>query len=208
MHIDYAIEIAASPGGGQDRAAVFTLPDDSLVVALADGAGGTGGGAAAAQSVIDAVGELARDDRHVGWVEVLTALDHDPSRLGHGQTTAVVLRIDASGIVGASVGDSGAWILSTGQNIVDLTALQHRKPLLGDNAIVTPCDSGPPGHSTLLVASDGLLKYVPRSDIARIATGPDLRSAAASLVDRARLPSGGLQDDIAVVLVRLGPRLE
>jgi hypothetical protein len=77
---EYAVEIARE---GQDRAAVIVRPD-GLVIALADGAGGTGNGAEAAQAVIDAVA-AGRD-----WQE----LDDDPARLGHGQTTAVVLSLD------------------------------------------------------------------------------------------------------------------
>jgi serine/threonine protein phosphatase PrpC len=202
MRFDHAIEIAASRGGGQDRAAVFTAADGSLVIALADGAGGTGGGTAAAQAVIDAVGAAVLNDRVGDWEELLAALDREPSRLGHGQTTAVVLRLDASGIVGTSVGDSGAWLIDDKLRVVDLAASQRRKPLLGSGAIVTPFAAGPIDSSTLLIASDGLLKYASPSDVAFIATQRDLREAASSLLARVRLPSGDLQDDAAIVLVR------
>lgn len=55
---------------------------------------------------------------------------------------------------------------------------------------------------TLLVASDGLLRYARRSDVARIASETDLAIAAHALVDLVRLPSGGLQDDVSIVLCR------
>jgi serine/threonine protein phosphatase PrpC len=201
MRFDHAIEIAASRGTGQDRAAVFSHASGSLVVALADGAGGTGGGAEAAQAVIDAVSTAVHADP-ASFEELLAALDREPARLGHGQTTAIVLRLDDLGIIGASVGDSGAWLIEGDHRIVDLTASQRRKPLLGSGAIVTPFAAGRIGSSTLLVASDGLLKYAPSSDVARIATQRDLREAASSLVVRVRLASGELPDDVAIVLAR------
>lgn len=203
MRFDHATDIAASRGGGQDRAASFTTADGGLIVALADGAGGTGGGGEAAQAVIDAVDAAVHDGRIGQWDELLADLDRAPARLGYGQTTAVIARTDASAIVGASVGDSGAWLIGDDLRIVDLTASQHRKPLLGSGAFVTPFAAGPLGLRTLLVASDGLFKYAQPSDIARIATQVDLRAAASALIGLARLPSGGLQDDIAVVLVRI-----
>jgi hypothetical protein len=58
------------------------------------------------------------------------------------------------------------------------------------------------GGATLLLASDGLLRYGRASDITRIASGPDLDAAARALVELVRLPSGTLQDDVAVVLCR------
>ncbi len=204
MRFDHTIEIAASRGSGQDRAAVFRRANGSLVVALADGAGGTGGGAEAAQAVIDALSAAVHVDSAAAFEELLAALDREPARLGHGQTTAIVLRLDELGIVGGSVGDSGAWLIGDNHRLVDLTASQRRKPLLGSGAIVTPFAAGPIGSSTLLVASDGLLKYAPPSDIALLAAQRDLRAAASSLIAHVRLASGELHDDVAIVLARIG----
>jgi hypothetical protein len=195
MRFDHTIEIAASRGSGQDRAAVFSRANGSLVVALADGAGGTGGGAEAAQAVIDAVSAAAHVDSAASLEELLTALEREPERLGHGQTTAVVLRLDELGIVGVSIGDSGAWLIGDGHRLDDLTAKQRRKPLLGSGAIVTPFAAGPIGSSTLLVASDGLLKYAALSDIARLAAQDDLCAAASSLIAHVRLASGALHEN-------------
>ncbi len=107
------------------------------MIALADGAGGTGNGAIAAEAIIDAIGTAASG---VDWSMLLADLDRDVKRLGGGQST--------------------------------------------------------------LVASDGLLRYAKRSDIARVANGPDLAVAARALVDLVRLPTGGLQDDVSIVLCR------
>jgi serine/threonine protein phosphatase PrpC len=196
MRFAHAVEIASVRGEGQDRVAVVER-DERVVIALADGAGGTANGAVAAEAVIDAVTK--------GWdadaSALLADLDGDGARLGHGQTTAVVLRIDAVGIVGASVGDSGAWLV-TDAEIVDLTDGQIRKPLLGSGCEPVAFRAGPLGTGTLLVASDGLLRYGKRQDIARIVRGADLAAAAKALVDLVRLPTGGLQDDVSIVLCR------
>jgi hypothetical protein len=55
---------------------------------------------------------------------------------------------------------------------------------------------------TLLVASDGLLRYAKLADIARLAAGADLDAAARGLVELVRLSSGALPDDVAMVLGR------
>lgn len=193
----YVVEIATARHNGDDRARVFA-PEGGIVVALADGAGGTGNGARAAQAIVDAAGALCLTP---DWSALLADLDQDCTRLGHGQSTAVLLSISASGISGASVGDSGAWVI-TGADVVDLTAGQHRKPLVGEGCLPFRVTAPPLGGGTLLVASDGLLRYAKQTDIARIANGPDLRASARELVDHVRLPNGSLQDDVAIVLCR------
>ena len=180
----YAIEVVAQGKAGQDRAAVFERPGAHVVV-LADGAGGSGDGAVAAQAVISAVYRGAN----------LAKLELP------GETTAVFMTVTPAGIDGASVGDSGAWLVRA-TSISDLTEAQHRKPLLGAGAELIRFRSGPLGEATLLVASDGLLKYAHPADIARIARGPDLAIAARELVELVRLPTGGLQDDVAIILCR------
>ena len=209
----HAVAIAAVRGAGQDRAAVLEIAG-GLVVALADGAGGTTNGALAAQAVIDAARIAAAGAAATGtgatgnpaaaappWPALLSQLDRDPPRLGHGQTTAVILSVTRHAIRGASVGDSAAWLLRDGQ-IDELTADQTRKPLLGAGSRPLAIAAAPLGDRTLLVASDGLVRYARPTDIARIASGPDLATAAHALIELVRLPAGGLQDDISVVLVR------
>ena len=188
MH--HASAIAAVRGAGQDRAQVF---DD--VIVLADGAGGSGNGALAAQAIVDVVaGATSRD-----WCALLADLDRDPNRLGHAESTAVILTVGVT-ISGASVGDSGAWLMHESR-IVDLTAGQRRKPLVGRGCV--PFRIEPiPFEGTLLVASDGLFGYANRRDIVHIAQRPELAAAAQALVDLVRLPDGALQDDVAVVLCR------
>jgi serine/threonine protein phosphatase PrpC len=176
---------------------------DALVIAVADGAGGTSHGGAAAQAVIDDVMTAEASRNADDWVARLIALDLDSARLGHGQTTAIVMVVTADRIIGACIGDSGAWRICGDQKIEDLSAHQVRKPLLGDGGDPRAISAaGLAPEETLLVASDGLLRYAPPPDIARLASNDDLESATAALVERVRLRSGELPDDVAIVLCR------
>ena len=192
MLVIHAVRIVPARGAGQDRAAVFEH-GEQLVVALADGAGGTGDGARAAQAIVDAAGNATQD-----WSAFLDTLDAKLEAVG--QSTAVVLSLDAGGISGASCGDSSGWLVR-GDDIVDLTERQVRKPLVGAGCqpVGFSCQLG---AGTLLVASDGLIRYAKRDDIARISRSPDLETAARALTDLVRLANGALQDDVAVVLCR------
>lgn len=187
MTISYAARVAGVAGSGQDRVRVVER-DGGLLVLLADGAGGTGSGAAVAELVVGAQ-----------WGESLESLDERAMRLG-GQSTAVVIEVGAE-VRGTSVGDSGAWLIGE-HHVIELTAGQHRKPLVGDGCIPVAFEAMPLGSSTLVVASDGLFAYARRDDIARIARGADLEAAVVALVDLVRLANGSLQDDVAVVLCR------
>lgn len=194
----HAIEIAPRRGEGQDRGLVLPC-EHGVVIALADGAGGTSGGERAAKAVVDRVASVA--SHAYDWASLL--LELDMQQIGYGQTTAVVLWVTHDKIVGASAGDSGAWIVRD-SGIEDITSHQHRKPLIGDGAVVTPIEAGGLHGGTLLVASDGLLRYAKRDDIARLARGADLAVAAKALVELVRLPSGELPDDVSVILCRDG----
>ena len=187
----FVIEIAAAKGSGQDRVRVVEI-DGRLVIALADGAGGTGNGAIAAETIVAAIGSERTAAQCCELIENLDA------QLGGGQSTAVVLVVGTN-LVGASVGDSGAWLIRD-DGVDDLTQAQQRKPLVGDGCMATPIEAGFAG--TLLVASDGLLRYASRAAIAEIARSGDLAAAARALLQLVRLPTGELQDDVSVVLVR------
>jgi len=187
----------ACRGGGQDRLAV-RQQGTSLIVILADGAGGTGGGAAAAQAVVDGAQGWAPS---AGAEDFLTGLDRRLAATG-GQSTAILLALSSHGIVGASVGDSGAWIVR-GDSVEDLTSAQGRKPLLGSGgALPVGFSAGPLGRGTLLVASDGLFNYARPADIVRVAVQPELDAAVAELVALVTLRSVEVPDDVAVILCR------
>ncbi|NVB83833.1 MAG: SpoIIE family protein phosphatase [Kofleriaceae bacterium] len=186
-----------APGSGQDRAGA-TAGDDNVLVVLSDGAGGTGDGEMAAELVVEAV--LYGDPSDSGWVDELAMFDDELAERG-AQATSVIVEVSADRIRGASVGDSGAWLVR-GAEIDDLTADQRRKPLLGAGAEVVAFERGPLAGGTLIVASDGLFRYAKAADIARAATGPDLDAAARAMIELVRLPTGELQDDVSIVLVR------
>jgi serine/threonine protein phosphatase PrpC len=117
-----------------------------------------------------------------------------------GQCTAAVVEISEGRVFGASVGDSGAWML-TGKAIIDLTESQHRKPLLGSDEVL-PMGFGPIELSgRLLIATDGLFKYATGSDIANRAMGVSVNEAVEQLIAGVRLRSGALQDDVGIILL-------
>jgi serine/threonine protein phosphatase PrpC len=191
---------AGQSGAGDDLCAVVAC-GDRLVIAVADGAGGTGRGRAAATLLIDCVNERSR----AGPFDVLDLLrdcDLALARDGHGaETTAVVAVVSEHGIVGASVGDSGAWIVGPAGHI-DLTRQQVRKPLIGSGeAVPVPFGHGPL-TATLLVATDGLFNYADAARLRELASADDLDAIPERLIDSVRLRSGRLQDDVAVLLCR------
>jgi len=194
----YAMAIESAGSMGQDRAVVICV-GDRLVLALADGAGGTGGGAIAAQAIVDAL--TSNPERAADCGKLLLELDARPHLLGFGQTTAVIATLTTERLAGASVGDSGAWIMLD-NNVLDVTANQERKPLVGSGCIPVAFDVRFPRDATLLVASDGLLRYAKQADIVRVATNGSIEASAKALVDLVRLPSGDLQDDVSLVLCR------
>lgn len=171
-----------------------------ILIVVADGAGGTGGGALAADAVCDAAIAAFRGTAADSWDRHLARIDAELSRTRHGGlSTAVVVEIANGHLAGASVGDSAAWLL-TSEGVLDLTAQQVRKPLMG-SASAKPVTFGPqPLHGRLLVGTDGLFKYATRAQIAAAASVTDTELAAAALVNAVRMPDGRLQDDVAVVI--------
>lgn len=187
----------------EDRADVVAVPS-GVVIVLADGAGGTSGGAEAADTVMMWVKAFAAGagDIHkpAQWADLLGRIDSQIAMQG-GQTTAVIAAVSPGGICGASVGDSAAWLIQPDGH-VDLTAGQVRKPLLGSDAARPMPFEHAEFRGTLLVASDGLIKYAPPQRICEAARIGDLNAAGRRLIDLVRLRSGALQDDVSLVLCR------
>lgn len=193
----------------EDRFAVHGAPG-GLVVVVADGAGGVPGGAAAADRVLELVertlGQGAFDPFTWSWAELLRQADAmlDSDRTC-GETTAVVVAVSGGRLVGASCGDSAAWVVE-GDAYDDLTARQHRKRRLGSGRAEPVAFERASFVGTLLVATDGLFSYAKPTDVCACALESNLDGAASRLVELARLPrSGDLLDDVAIVLVRPAP---
>jgi len=193
--VDIAIQVVAARRVGDDRAEASRRPDGHLLV-LADGAGGTSGGAEAADAVLNGARTSSLDSVSA-CIRLLKDLDQRLTNVG--QTTAVVIVVSDERIFGASVGDSSAWLIGF-SDVLDLTQHQQPKPLLGSGDAM-PIGFGPvPCFGRLLVGSDGLFKYVPHERIRNLVSTLPLQDAPAALVAAARLRSGALQDDIAVIV--------
>lgn len=114
---------------GDDRVALLER-GDVLIAVVADGAGGMSGSAAAAEQLIEVVrGAVAAPAfaplRPESWVELLGRADVTVDAAQHaGETTAVVVVVSEHGLVGASAGDSGAWVVHP-DRVDDLTCRQH-----------------------------------------------------------------------------------
>ena len=204
----YVASIAEQTDSGQDRLAVVELPDAAVLI-VADGAGGTSGGSEAAQQAVDTLSRHARDPHGptdpASWSQALAALDAElRDNPFAGETTGVVACCRDGEVFGASVGDSGAWLVSP-DGIVDLTEHQCRKPLLGSGEAF-PVQFGHVALTgRLLVASDGPFKYAARNVIARVVLEGSVNEAVKGLVECVKLPSGKLQDDVAVIACAIGP---
>ena len=187
-------------GEGDDRCTVRVFAD-RVVIAVADGAGGSGRGAEAATAVMSLITERSNGGV-LDVVELLRDCDFALAREGRGgETTAVVAVVDEKGVTGASVGDSGAWLVEA-ETHVDLSRHQVRKPLIGSGeAVPIPFGYGPLA-GTLLIATDGLLKYGNAARIRQIVSSSETEAIPERLIASVRLRSGTLQDDTTVAICR------
>lgn len=176
-----------------------------LVLVVADGAGGSGGAVEAADALllwvrahVTTIADLRPASQ---WSDLLAKADRQMS-FARGETTGVVVAVWSDGLSGASVGDSGAWLVAD-DGFDNLTSGQTHKPLIGTGrATPVAFERASSMAGTLLLASDGLLKYAPPGRICDLVRSSDLQAAANGLVDAVRLRSGALQDDVAAVLCR------
>ena len=197
---------AASPKDDtQDRALVFDIGDASIVC-LADGAGGVPGGGEAADMFIDGIQRgVIQSGFDVtapkAWTTLLNKLDLEIERDARaGETTAIALAITEHGLVGASAGDSQAWLLGD-LSWQELTQAQVPKARLGRGRAQARAFTAE-GRGTLLVATDGLFHHLGFDDIANILRSESDHTASALvqfLLGRYRQ----LPDDVAVIVAYL-----
>lgn len=188
----------------QDRGAVIEC-GPRLVLVVADGAGGLSGGAAAATMAVDLVSrDVSILDNADSCITLLQSLDRAIAQdKVAGETTCVLVVITKGEVYGASVGDSGAWLI--GQNgLEDLTKHQIRKPFLGSGcALPVSFKHRVADGEMLLLATDGLFKYTSADRIENVCRQASSEAATKQLVELVRYPSGALPDDITIILANL-----
>ena len=188
-----------------DHVAVLPL-GEAVVLVVADGAGNSRRGVEAAAAVVRAAEAALTEPtdlmRPEAWRHVLERCDQLLASTNHGgETTAVVACVTEGRILGASVGDSELWLIHSDSHTV-ITEHQRRKPLLGSGEAMPVFFDLPWTGGTLLAGSDGLFKYADARRIQALASSPDLSASARELAALPRLASGGLPDDVGLVLCR------
>jgi serine/threonine protein phosphatase PrpC len=120
-----------------------------------------------------------------------------------GETTCALAVLTPEEIFGASVGDSGIWLIPTNGIHTDLTSRQQRKPLLGSGCAYPVSFRHRTQSGFLLLASDGLLKYTSAENIIETCRQPASDIAAQQLIELVRYSSGALPDDVTLILTKL-----
>lgn len=193
---------ASEPAKTQDL--IFAeLRDQYTILIVADGAGGINNGNQAAKDLIQQLGRadlsISQVREPMFWPHILHETDQRILGYRHGgETTAVVAAVCDEQVYGASVGDSSAWWIDE-NDWYDLTAKQIRKPLLGSGSSKAMPFGPVPMRGTLMLASDGLTNYAKQQPVLEMIRAEGIKCAR-ELINLARLPTGELQDDTAVLL--------
>ncbi len=120
-----------------------------------------------------------------------------------GETTCAFAVVSKQKVFGASVDDSGVWVIGDA-GFVNLTENQKRKPLIGSGSAWPISFARSVLHGErILLATDGLLKYASAERIVTVCRALDIESAASKLIDLVRYPSGALPDDTTVILASM-----
>jgi serine/threonine protein phosphatase PrpC len=195
---------AAGNPENQDRGLIIH-DGPRIVLCVADGAGGRGGGAEAASMAV----ELVRQNASLlinaeSCAEVLRKLDAAIAKDAvAGETTCALAVVTPEEIFGASVGDSGVWLIPKNGNHLDLTHFQERKPFIGSGSAWPVSFQRPRQAGCLLLATDGLLKYMSAERIIAACHEHPADVAAQRLIELVRYPSGALPDDVTIIVSEL-----
>lgn len=106
---------ASHRNNSEDRLVVVSL-DRHWLVAIADGTGGLAGGGHAANLFVHGVHRACHRPGFApsspdAWLSLLAELDNEIMHaVGAGETTGIALVMTATAIIGASCGDSEAWL--------------------------------------------------------------------------------------------------
>lgn len=202
----YEIEIISESENqeNQDRAKVIKYPDSILMI-LADGAGGIAEGTNAAEKAIKFVQEYMIDKNEFldpnRWTKLIVEFDRMLHHNNSGETTLIIVAVKDGFICGSSVGDSGIWNI-VDDDIIDITENQYRKPLIGSGASIPVPFGKYKFDGTLLIATDGLLKYTKKEKIIEANRIENIKEASECMIKSVRLKSGGLWDDTTLILCR------
>lgn len=190
---------------GADR--VFAVArGEVLVLAVADGASGMPGAAEAAEQVVGEIrrGVEALEARSSPGTLVRFLEDIDAALVANpeaGESTAVLAVLCEGRVTGASVGDSGAWVIA-GDGHRELTRGQHRTPRLGAGGARPVGFEAPLGEDLLLMGSDGLFGVLPGPEIAAGLHDLEPGRALARLERKILARFGAFPDDLGMVAFR------
>jgi hypothetical protein len=133
-------------------------------------------------------------------VYLLAELDDEIRRLPDaGETTGIAMIVTATAIIGASCGDSEAWLLGASSRD-ELTGSQVRKPRLGAGR-AEPRSFHAAARGALLLASDGLFRHARMDDVARTVVD-DPGRAPTALVRILEVQHRKLPDDVAIIVAQ------
>jgi serine/threonine protein phosphatase PrpC len=198
------LQTAAGNQENQDRGGIIGHGSKQILI-VADGAGGISGGTEAAEVAVEYVRLHARLlDGPESCASIFRKMDQAIAEASDaGETTCALAVLSYEQIFGASVGDSGVWLIGI-DTFVDLTRTQYQKPLIGSGA-AWPVPFARPrvAGELLLLATDGLLNYAHADRIAAACRGWNAELSAPGLIDLVQYPSGALPDDVTFVLARL-----
>ena len=187
---------------GEDSLAVINA-GDTILLCIADGAGGMSGGLQASESVVEAVSSISTIKEYKSPDDIEAFMRDLDQKIflnkDAGETTAIIVMIQANVIMGASIGDSECWLISD-ELKYELTTLQNRKPLLGSGSAV-PIGFGPlEFDGSIVMGSDGLFKYMNINTI--ISKIEDQSVTAKELIELLKQSNGCLQDDASAIICR------
>jgi PPM family protein phosphatase len=189
---------------------------ETVLLAVADGVGGSSGGEVAADAALAELGTrffAAPPDRATSDALAEAMRDANAAVLraagssGHrdAATTIVAAAVRGGEAIVANLGDSRAYLIRDGvcrQLTEDHSGqMEHAiTRFAGDPRGIQPdiFVEGLRADDRLLLCSDGLTRHVTAEEIAKAVSGEDLRVAASALVDLANARGG--QDNVTVVL--------
>jgi serine/threonine protein phosphatase PrpC len=195
---------AAGNPENQDRG-LITHDGVRTVLCVADGAGGRSGGMEAAKMAVELVHQNASRMSNADLcVDALCKVDAAIANDSiAGETTCALAIVTPDEIFGASVGDSGIWLIPKVSPRTDLTQAQQRKPFIGSGSACPVPFQCSMQVGSLLLAADGLLKYASLESIIRICAEYPVELAAQRLIELVRYTSGALPDDVTLILTDL-----